>query len=78
YKAAPSKGCPDGYKGRIGVHEVMTINEEIREAIMARKNADQVREIAVKNGMITMLEDGFKKALAGITTIEEVLRVVHE
>lgn len=76
------KGCAkcdeSGYKGRIGVHEVMEINEELREGIMARKNADQIREIAIKNGMTTMLEDGFKKALAGITTIEEVLRVVHE
>ncbi|MBI2592684.1 MAG: type II/IV secretion system protein [Candidatus Colwellbacteria bacterium] len=76
------KGCnkcdSSGYKGRIGVHEVMTIDEEIREAIMARKNSDQIREIAIKSGMTTMLEDGFKKALAGTTTIEEVLRVVHE
>lgn len=76
------KGCTtcneSGYKGRIGVHEVLEINEEIREAIMRRENADRVRAIAIKNGMVTMLEDGFKKALSGITTIEEVLRVVHE
>ncbi len=76
------QGCTkcdgSGYKGRIGIHEVMEINEELREGIMARKNADQIREIAIKNGMTTMLEDGFKKALEGTTTIEEVLRVIHE
>ncbi len=76
------KGCKtcdaSGYKGRIGVHEVMEINDELREAIMRRANADEIKEVAIKNGMVTMLEDGFKKALVGITTIEEVLRVVHE
>jgi type II secretory ATPase GspE/PulE/Tfp pilus assembly ATPase PilB-like protein len=76
------EGCTkcdgSGYKGRIGVHEVMEINEELREKIMARENADQIRETAIKNGMTTMLENGIKKALAGITTIEEVLRVIHE
>ena len=45
---------------------------------MQRKNASVIRSIAIKNGMTTMLEDGFKKAIEGKTTIEEILRVIHE
>lgn len=76
------KGCvkcdDSGYKGRIGVHEVLEVDDEIREAIMRRANTAEIQKIAIKNGMQPMLEDAFQKASAGETTIEEIVRVVHE
>ncbi len=76
------KGCEQcsntGYRGRIGVNEVLVINNEIREAILKKASASDLKSIAVKNGMNTMLQDGFQKAETGLTSIEEVLRVVHE
>ena len=76
------KGCPvcsqTGYSGRVGIFEVLVINEAIRQLIMRRANADEIRQQAVKDGMKTMIEDGMSKVLAGITTIEEVLRATKE
>jgi len=76
------KGCPvcgnTGYSGRIGVFEVLSISEGVRDLIMRRANADEIREQAVKEGMRTMIEDGVKKVLSGTTTIEEVLRATRE
>ena len=76
------KGCSvcnnTGYKGRIVIAEILVIDEEIRSAILRKASANEIKQIAVKNGMTTMLVDGFKKALSGLTTIEEVLRVTHE
>lgn len=76
------KGCAacghTGFRSRIGIHEILEIIPEIRDLIMQHANASEIKAAAVKSGMTTMLEDGFKKALAGITTIEEVLRVFHE
>ena len=67
-----------GYKGRVGIHEVMEIDDEVRMALMKNADASEIKRIALKNGMTTMVEDGFRKALEGVTTIEEVLRVIHE
>lgn len=76
------KGCDEcegsGYKGRIGIFEILEMDEKIREAIMKRENSSVITSIAVGNGMTTMLEDGFRKTLEGKTTIEEILRVIHE
>jgi type II secretory ATPase GspE/PulE/Tfp pilus assembly ATPase PilB-like protein len=76
------KGCEacdgSGYAGRLGIHEVMVIDPELREAILKKASAANLKEIAKKNGMITMFADGFMKAEAGKTTIEEVLRTVNE
>lgn len=76
------RGCDvckdDGYEGRIGVYEILEMTEIIRELIMKRANSGIIKEAAVKEGMTPMLEDAFKKALGGITTIEEVLRMIHE
>ncbi len=76
------EGCAkcdhSGYKGRIGIHEVMEIDDEVRVALMKSADAGEIKKIAVKNGMTTMVEDGFRKAVDGVTTIEEVLRVIHE
>lgn len=76
------KGCSEcgdtGYFDRMGLYEVLEINDFIREAIMRRADAGEIKKIAVKNGMVPLLEDGFRKALNGLTTIEEILRVVNE
>lgn len=78
YRPKPSKESPDGYKGRIGIFEVLPVTETIKELIVKGATSDQIQEQAVKEGMRTMVEDGFVKAVQGITTIEEVLRVIIE
>jgi type II secretory ATPase GspE/PulE/Tfp pilus assembly ATPase PilB-like protein len=67
-----------GYRGRIGIHEVLEMDDEVRGALMRNADASEIKRIAVKNGMTLMIEDGFKKAVNGVTTIEEILRVIHE
>ena len=62
----------------MGIYEILEVDSEIREAIMRHANKDEIENIAKKNGMTTMLEHGFQKALEGVTTIEEILRVIHE
>lgn len=74
------KGCPvcheTGFVGRVGIFEVMLIEGEVREAVVSKKDADEIFELAVKEGMKPMMVDGVEKILAGITTLEEVLRVI--
>lgn len=65
------------YKGRIAIFEVMKITEEIGKLILERKPASEMEKLALKDGMLLMKQDGYLKALAGITTIEEVLRVAE-
>ncbi|HWA32370.1 MAG TPA: GspE/PulE family protein [Candidatus Paceibacterota bacterium] len=76
------RGCEKcsgtGYKGRMVIAEVLVADDDIRAAIIAKGSAADLKHIAVKNGMTTMLVDGVRKALAGQTSIEEVLRVTHE
>lgn len=67
-----------GYKGRAGIYEVMLIDEGIREAMLRRCSSAEIRKEAIERGMTTMVEDGFGKAAQGITTLEEVLRVIQE
>lgn len=81
-KLYKGKGCAEclntGYHGRMVINEVLTVDGEIREAILNKSSAAVIKAIAVKNGMVPMIEDGVRKALAGHTTIEEIIRVVHE
>lgn len=70
--------CPDGYRGRIGIHEALEVTPTIRELIAGRAASDAIDAQARKEGMTTMLEDGFIKAAQKITSIEEVLRVTSE
>ncbi len=71
--------CVDsGFVSRISVNEVLTADAAVKDAILRRASAGELRSIAVSNGMTTMLEDGMQKVRAGLTTIEEVLRVIHE
>ena len=76
------KGCKkcgeEGYKGRIGIYEVLEVTHEIAELILKEAPANQIQIKAKEQGMLSILEDGFIKAKAGITTIEEILRVTKE
>ena len=76
------KGCEacngTGYKGRIVIAEILVADDDIRGAILGKVSASEIKQLAIRNGMTTMLTDGFKKAVLGLTTIEEVLRVTHE
>jgi len=65
-----------GFKGRMGIYELMVVNEEIGEMIVRRAPVSELREAARSNGMLTLQEDGFRKCLDGFTTVEEVMRVV--
>jgi type IV pilus assembly protein PilB len=78
YKPTPTPDCPDGYKDRIGIHEVLEITETIKEMTVRRMTSDQIESEARKEGMITMFEDGFVKAAQGVTSLEEILRVTSE
>ena len=76
------RGCKDcdgeGYKGRIGIFEVLEVSKEIAKLINERATTEEIKKQAVAEGMITLLEDGFIKAKSGITSIEEVMRVSKE
>jgi type II secretory ATPase GspE/PulE/Tfp pilus assembly ATPase PilB-like protein len=67
-----------GFKGRIGINEVMVVDGDIHEAILKKTSAAGLKEIAKENGMTTMLEDGLAKACVGDTTIGEILRTINE
>ncbi len=77
WKAVPGKD-DDGYKSRVGIHEVLKVTESIKGLIIKGATTAEIETQAKKEGMITMLEDGIFKAVQGSTTIEEVLRVISE
>jgi len=76
------KGCKacvnTGYRGRVGIYEVLEVRGEIRDLIVGKASSDAIRTAAIRLGMTTMLEDGFAKAGTGITSVAEVLRVIQE
>ncbi len=76
------KGCKKcnktGYAGRISINEVLVADEIVREAILRKASAAEIKALAISRGMTTMLEDGFQKVQQGVTTLEEILRVAHE
>jgi len=75
------KGTDDnleGYAGRMGIYEVLSVNSTIKELVMKNATADDIHKQARSEGMLTMSEDGIFKAVQGVTTIEEVLRVITE
>ncbi|MEK7195365.1 MAG: type II secretion system protein GspE, partial [Patescibacteria group bacterium] len=76
------KGCAacgqSGYQGRMSINEVIEVNDEIRQLIMNRANATQIKEAAIRSGMTTMMLAGVERALKGLTSIEEVVRIIHE
>jgi len=78
FKPKQNEESPDGFKGRIGIHEVLPVSATIKEIILRNGSPDEIEAQAKKEGMMTMLEDGIFQAAQGKTTIEEVLRVVSE
>jgi type IV pilus assembly protein PilB len=79
YKSVGCDQCNHtGYRGRIGIYEVMRVTDKLRRLISSRVPEDQLREAAVSGGMITLGEDGLAKVKSGVTTPEELLRVVTE
>ncbi|MES3005827.1 MAG: GspE/PulE family protein [Patescibacteria group bacterium] len=67
-----------GYRGRVCINEVMVMNDSIRDAILRKASASEIKRIAIRTGMTSMLQDGMYKVRDGITTLEEVLRVIRE
>jgi len=65
-----------GYRGRVAIHEVMTVTEEIERLTVARASSAEIGRMAVEQGMTTLRSDGWAKARLGITSIDEILRVV--
>lgn len=77
YKPKASEGCEDGYKGRLGIHEVLEMSTAIKDTVIGKGTTDDIHSQSLKEGMLTMVEDGIFKAVLGQTTIEEVLRVAQ-
>lgn len=75
YKGKGCERCTGGYKGRIGIYEIMEVTDEIRELILKNAPDSEIKKVAIKNGMRTLRGSALYKMLKGITTIEEVLRV---
>ena len=78
YKPVATPESPDGYKSRIGIHEVLSVSSAVRDIILHESTSDAIEAQAKKEGMLTMIEDGLYKASCGITSLEEVLRAVSE
>jgi general secretion pathway protein E len=74
-------GCPScaqsGYSGRTVIHELMVLDDTIRTLIIKRTDSGSIKKAAVAAGMITLREDGIKKVLSGITTVDELMRATH-
>ncbi len=78
FRPVETEDSPDGYRGRIGAYEALTITENLKKMIIDRASSSEIKEEAIREGMITMVEDGIIKAALGITSVEEVLRVLIE
>jgi type II secretory ATPase GspE/PulE/Tfp pilus assembly ATPase PilB-like protein len=81
WKASP-EGCDEcshtGYKGRIGIYEVLGVSVPVQKMITANATSNQIQDQAISEGMTTMQTDGLVKVLRGNTTLEEILRVTRE
>ncbi|MCS7306742.1 MAG: ATPase, T2SS/T4P/T4SS family [Thermoguttaceae bacterium] len=79
YRGVGCRACRNtGYRGRIGVHELLSITEEMRDLIITNPSITALRQMAIQNGMVTLAQDGFRKVREGITTIEEVFSIVGD
>jgi len=77
YHAVGCSACSGtGYRGRMAIHEVMTVNEDIERLAVARASSAEIMRLAVSQGMLTLRQDGWAKVRSGLTSIEEILRVV--
>ncbi len=78
YRAKPSAECETGYRGRVGIHEALRVSPAIKEIILRGGSEYEIEKQAKEEGMMTMIEDGIYFAVMGVTTTEEILRVVSE
>ena len=79
YQAVGCEACRgSGYQGRTGIHELFVIDEELRSAILRGSDASSLHALAIKKGMYTLYDDGLRKVAAGITSLDEVLRVTQD
>jgi len=79
YKGLGCRRCRNtGFSGRIGVHEILSVDDALRDAVVRGASISELRQIGVNNGMITLKVDGFRKVREGITTIEEIFHVAGE
>jgi type IV pilus assembly protein PilB len=79
YRGAGCRACRNtGYRGRIGIHELLVVSDELRDAIVSNPTIGNIRQIALRDGMITLAHDGFRKVREGITTVEEVFQIVGD
>ncbi len=78
YRPKAAGESEDGYKSRIGIHEVLTVSSAVREVILQKGTSEAIENQAKKEGMLTMLEDGIYKAARGYTSLEEILRAITE
>ena len=76
YKGVGCRKCRNtGYSGRVGVHELLTITDELRDAIVAGASVAQLRRIGTADGMVTLRHDGFRKVREGLTSVEEIIQI---
>jgi len=73
YRGRGCKDCTEGYRGRIGIFELLIMNDKIENLAVARRPSSEIKEAAISAGMLTMKQDGILKAIDGLTTIDEVL-----
>ena len=79
YHAKGCKDCgPTGFIGRVSIMEMLPMSDHLRTHVMRHATSTELRAEAIKEGMVTMYEDGMRKAMNGVTTFEEVLRVTRE
>jgi type IV pilus assembly protein PilB len=77
FRGVGCRACRNtGYRGRIGVHELLVITDALRDAILTNPTISDMRALALENGMLTLKQDGFRKVREGITTVEEVFHIV--
>lgn len=77
YTTVGCEKCGNGYHGRIAIHEVLMINQEIKDALSANISREKLRELVYKSDVITLLQDGLEKVVDGETTIEEILKLIE-
>ena len=77
YKAVGCAHCNgNGYKGRLGIYEIMPVTEALERLIVERKSADELMRVAMAEGMISLRQDGLQRVLQGVTSVEEISRVI--
>jgi general secretion pathway protein E len=79
YRAVGGPQCMNtGYVGRVGIHEFLSMDEEVRNLVMQNVDAGAIKRLCMTKGMLTLREDGVQKALRGLTTLEEVMLITQE